>query len=123
MAPTHHSPRYADQVSFSFLVWMVLLAVLVCSGGITYACLKSSQVVVRTEIRKLHRDIATCTMNTNQHRAKTNALTNRWAMRDRLSQDHSTLRDIDRSQIEIARRMSRAGDMAIHLPAKTPHRH
>ena len=114
MPPNTASTRYADQVSFSFLIWMVLLAVLVSAGGVTYALLKNDQVAVRTEINNLHREIAVCNMNTNQHQAKTNALTNRWAMRDRLSQDHSTLRDIDRSQIELARRLQDSGFAVIH---------
>ena len=103
MPSSSTSSRYADQVSFSFLVWMVVFAILVSAGGITYSLLKNDQVTVRTEINNINREIAVCNMNTNQHRAKTNALTNRWAMRDRLSQDGSTLRDIERSQIEIAR--------------------
>lgn len=109
MPPSTHSSRFADQVSFGFLLWMVLFAILVSTGGITYALLKNSQVAVRTEINNLHREIAVSNLNTNQHRAKTNALTNRWAMRDRLSQDRSQLRDIDRSQIEIARRLQHSG--------------
>lgn len=109
MAPSTNNSRFADQISLSFLVWMVLFAILVSAGGITYALLKNDQVAVRTEINNLNREIAVCNMNTNQHRAKTNALTNRWAMRDRLSQDRSMLRDIDRSQIELARRLQDSG--------------
>ena len=114
MPPSNTSSRYADQVSFSFLVWMVVFAILVSAGGIAYSLLKNDQVAVRTEINNINRDIAVYTMNTNQHRAKTNALTNRWAMRDRLSQDRSTLRDIDRSQIELARRLNDSGFAVIH---------
>ena len=114
MPPSNTSSRYADQVSFSFLVWMVVFAILVSAGGITYSLLKNDQVTVRTEINNINREIAVCNMNTNQHRAKTNALTNRWAMRDRLSQDRSTLRDIDRSQIELARRLQDSGMAVIH---------
>ena len=76
MPPSTHSSRFADQVSFGFLLWMVLFAILVSTGGITYALLKNSQVAVRTEINNLHREIAVSNLNTNQHRAKTNALTN-----------------------------------------------
>ena len=114
MPPSSTSSRYADQVSFSFLVWMVVFAIMVSAGGITYALYKNDQVAVRTEINNLNREIAVCTMNTNQHRAKANALTNRWAMRDRLSQDRSTLRDINRSQIELARRLQDSGLAVIH---------
>ena len=114
MPPSNTSSRYADQVSFSFLVWMVVFAILVSAGGISYSLLKNDQVAVRTEINNINREIAVCNMNTNQHRAKTNALTNRWAMRDRLSQDRSTLRDIDRSQIELARRLQDSGMAVIH---------
>ena len=109
MPPSNTSPRYADQVSLHFLVWMVVFAIMVSAGGITYALFKNDQVAVRTEISKLNREITVCNLNANQHRAKTNALTNRWAMRDRLSQDRSTLRDIDRNQIELARRLQDSG--------------
>lgn len=103
---SHPSPRYASQVSFAFLIFMVVLAVLVTTGGVTYAVFKHRQVAINTDINKLHREIAVCNMNANQYRAKTNALMNRWAMRDRLSQDGSELHDIDRAQLEMARRDS-----------------
>ena len=109
MPPSTHTTRYADRVSMSFLVWMIALAILISAGGVTYALFKNDQVAVRTEINKLNREIAVSNLNTNQHRAKTNAMPNRWAMRDRLSQDRSTLRDIDRSQIELARRLKDSG--------------
>ena len=109
MSSSRTSSRYAGQVSFSFLLWMVAVAFLVSAGGVTYASLKSLQVAERTEINNLQREIAECNMNINQYRAKTNEMTNRWAMRDRLSQDRSQLRDIDRSQIEIARRLQNSG--------------
>ena len=98
-----HYSRFYGRVSFGFLVWMVTLAVLAAASGVTYAVLKYNQVAVRTEISKLNREIAVCRMNANQYRAKTDAMTNRWAMRDRLQQDGSTLRDITHNQIEIAR--------------------
>ena len=109
MSPSLNTSRYAHRVSFSFLVWMVVFAILVSAGGVTYALFKNDQVAVRTEINNLNREIAVSNMNTNQHRSKANALTNRWAMRDRLSQDRSTLRDIDRNQIELARRLQDSG--------------
>lgn len=95
--------RFSGRISFGFLAWMVALAVLAAASGVTYAVLKNNQVAERTEINKLNREIAVCRMNANQYRAKTNALTNRWAMRDRLSQDGSSLHDIRHNQIEIAR--------------------
>lgn len=101
---TSSSSRYAGQISFGFLIFMVVLAVLVSTGGITYAVFKSRQVAINTDINNLHREIAVCNMNANQYRAKTNALMNRWAMRDRLSQDGSELHDIERGQLEMARR-------------------
>lgn len=109
MPPSTTTSRYADQVSLWLLVWMIVFAVMASAGGITYALFKNEQVAVRTEISKLNREITVCNLNTNQHMAKTNAMTNRWAMRDRLSQDRSTLRDIDRSQIELARRLQDSG--------------
>lgn len=109
MPPSTPTSRYADRISFSFLVWMVVFAIMVSAGGITFALFKNDQVAVRTEISKLNREITVCNLNANQHRAKTNAMTNRWAMRDRLSQDRSMLRDIDRNQIELARRLQDSG--------------
>ena len=50
MPPNCSTSRYSDQISFSFLVWMVFFAILVSAGGITYALLKNEQVAVRTEI-------------------------------------------------------------------------
>lgn len=102
---TKKSTRFSGRVSFGLLAWMVMLAILAAAGGVSYAVLKYNQVAVRTEIEKLNREIAVCRMNANQYRAKTDALTNRWAMRDRLSQDASELRDIRHNQIEIARNM------------------
>ena len=103
MSQPHPAPRYANPVSFVFLVWMVLFAVLLATGGVTYSVIKNNQVAVRTEIKKLRRAVAVHHMNANQYRAQANALTNRWALRDRLAQDGSLLRDIERSQIEDAR--------------------
>lgn len=114
MSPSIKTSRYANQVSLSFLGWMVAFATMVSAGGITYALYKNDQVAVRTEINNLNREIAVCVMNTNQHRAKANSQTNRWAMRDRLSQDRSTLRDINRNQIELARRLQDSGLAVIH---------
>ena len=75
--------RYSGRISFGLLSWMVASAI--------------------TELEKINREIAVCRLNTNQYRAKTDALTNRWAMRDRLNQDDSSLRDITHDQIELAR--------------------
>lgn len=107
------SSRYPERISFTFLIWMVVCALVVSSGGITYAVLKREQVSLTTEISNLHREIAVCNMNASQHRAAANDLARRLAMRDRLTQDGSTLRDIDRSQIEVARR-----DNAAHITAR-----
>ncbi len=111
MSCPRSTSRYANQVSFTFLVWMVVFAVLLATGGVTYSVLKNSQVSVRTEINKIHRAIAVHNMNSNQYRAKANAQTNRWVMRARLNQDGSQLQDIDRSQIETARSFRRDAAM------------
>lgn len=107
--------RYSERVSFGFLVWMVAFAVISTTMGVSYAVLKNEQVAERTEINKLNREIAICRMNANQYRAKTDALTNRWAMRERLIHDGSELRDIRHSQIEIAH--STRQDAPIHATA------
>ncbi len=109
MSTPNSASRYANRISFSFLVWMVVFAILTASGGVGYSVLKSRQVAARTEINKIHREIAVHKMNANQYNAKASALTNRWAMLDRLAQDGSTLRDIDRRQIEIARSSRQEG--------------
>ena len=97
--------RYAGRIEWPFIVWMGVFAIVVASCGVFYAMFKNEQVAVKTEINKLQREIAICRMNTNQYRAKANAQTNRWAMRSRLQQDGSALREINRSQIEFARNM------------------
>lgn len=106
MATPRLSTRYAGQISFRFLFWMIAVALLVSAGGITYASLKSLQVVERTAINNLQREIAECNMNINQYKAKTNEMASRWAIRDRLNQTHSRLEEISHNQIEIAQRMS-----------------
>lgn len=98
------SSRYPDRIGFGFLIWMVVCALVVSAGGITYAVLKNEQVAISTDINKLHREIAVCNMNANQYRAAANDQTRLLPMRDKLSQIGSELRDIDRAQIEIARR-------------------
>lgn len=101
--PHPSSSRYSSRVSFGFLVWMVLFAIITSAGGVTYAVLKNMQVAVRTDINKLHRETAVCQMNANQYRARTNDQMNRWTMRSRLQNDHSALREIEPGQIEMAR--------------------
>ncbi len=100
---TYPTSSSSDRISFGLLLWMVAFAVLASGIGVGYAVLKNNQVAERTEINKLNREIALCKMNANQYNAKSDALTNRWAMLERLSQDGSALRDIQHSQIEIAR--------------------
>ena len=96
--------RYPDRLSLNVLLWMVICAIVVAAGGITYAALKSEQVSVKTEISKLHREIAVCNMNASQQRAAANDMARSLPMRDRLLQGGSELHDIQRSQIELARR-------------------
>lgn len=113
MSPVSNHSRYSARVSLGLLLWMVICAIVVSGAGVYYATLKNEQVAVRTEINKMHREIALCNMNANQARAKTHALTNRWAMRARLNHDASTLHDIDRSQIELARQMRDTATYAV----------
>ncbi len=90
------------RISIGVIAWMLVLACIVTAGGIYYAISKNEQVALNTNIKNIRRDIATCNMSRNQHLAKTHALCNRWAMLDRLNQDGSELRPIQREQIEIA---------------------
>ncbi len=107
MPPARSNSCYANQVSFTFLVCMVLFAVLLAAGGVTYSIFKHEQVTVRTEINNIHREIAVHKMNANQYRAKANAMTGRWTMRSHLNQIGSQLQDIERSQIETIRSYTR----------------
>ncbi len=99
MAPST-TTRCAHRVSFAFLACMVLFAVLLATGGVTYSVFKHEQVTVRTDIEKIHRDIAEHRMNANQYRAKANALANFGAMRATLDKHKSQLQDIETAQIE-----------------------
>lgn len=101
--PSRKNTRFPNRLSPMFMVWIILCSIVIASGGVTVAIFKSRQVAVRTEIEKLRRDITVCNINADQYRSKANAQTNLWAMRDRLSQDGSTLRNIEREQIEMAR--------------------
>lgn len=103
MSANSSSSRYTNQVSISLLVWMVLLAAITAAGGVTYATLKYNQVIERTAIAKIDREIALCRMTTNQYRAKADAMANYSAILARLESDHSALTDIRYDQIEIAR--------------------
>lgn len=97
------STSYPNQVSFSFLAWMVIFAVIASAGGVTYAVLKSKQVEVKTEIKRLSIATNASKLSADQYRAMTNDQTNRWVMLARLRDDHSTLRTIRPGQVEIAR--------------------
>lgn len=107
--PSRKNTRFPNRLSPMFMVWIILCSIVISAGGVTVAVFKSRQVAVRTEIEKLRRDIAVCNINADQYRSKANDQTNLWAMRDRLSQDGSTLRNIERGQIEVARRTSDRG--------------
>lgn len=110
LSPSHRlSSRYPNRLSCGFMLWIILCAIVIASGGVTVAIYKSEQVAVRTEIEKLRREIALCNLNADQYRSKANDQTNLWAMRDRLSQDGSSLRNIEREQIEVARSSSERG--------------
>ena len=110
----------ASRISFAFLVWMVVFAILSASGGVTYSVLKNRQVAVRTETDKLRRDAGLCRLNANQYRDRANSLSNNWEILDRLAQEHSELRDIDRRQIEIARALHNSAERltALLFPAR-----
>lgn len=97
------SSRFAARISTSFLLWMVLFAVITAAGGVAFAVLKNQQVAVRTEIEILNSKIAESNMNTNEHCAKITTLTNRWAMLARLDSFNSELRDIQPGQLEELR--------------------
>lgn len=100
------SYRFANRISLPLLVWMACLAILTAAGGVGYATLKNEEVAIRNEIKDLDRAIAASKMNTNEHRAKINAMTGKWNMLGRLSSLGSDLRDIAPSQIEELRTLS-----------------
>lgn len=101
MPNPQHRRLFPNRVSLGFLAWMVLLAILLVAGGAYYAVLKNEQIAVKRDIDRIRLQIATCKLTAEQYRAKTGARTNRWAIRDRLSQDGSALRDITPGQIEL----------------------
>lgn len=100
---THSTSRFAHRLSISFIFWISFCAILIAAGGVTVAVFKNQQVAVRTEINKMRKEISVCRMNANQYRSKANAETNRWVMLSRLNREGSTLHEIERGQIEIAR--------------------
>ncbi|MCD8071520.1 MAG: hypothetical protein LUE08_09115 [Akkermansiaceae bacterium] len=114
MRKIHTRRSFSNGVSLGYLAWMAALAVLLIAGGCYYAVLKNEQIVLKRDIEKIHLKTASCRLAAEQYRAKAAARVNRWAIRDRLSQDDSLLRDITSSQIEIAERQPRRTVAGLH---------
>ncbi len=114
MPPRTNSARYADQLNFSVLGWIMACATMLATGGISYALFSNNRVTILTDINKANKAIAISELNTNQYLAEHNASFNRWAIRERLQQEHSSLREIERKQIELARRLRDNGFATIH---------
>lgn len=93
--------RFANhQISIGMLVWLIAFAALTCGAGITYAVLKNDQIQVARDIRQTEEEISSCDLTTEYYRSKTSSLTSRWAIRDRLTQDKSSLQPIDSAAVE-----------------------
>ncbi len=107
MASTQSTACYNNPVSFTFLVCMVIFAVLLAAGGVSYAVFKHEQVTLRTEIDSIRRATNEKKMVANQFRAKANAMAGREEMFERLRVDGSLLQDIESSQTEVVVRVSR----------------
>ena len=65
-----------------------------------------NQNEVNTQTHRLTRTCASLNNDANHQRAKGHNMCNRWAIRDRLNREHSELREIERTQIEIAQRLT-----------------
>ncbi|MCH5284434.1 MAG: hypothetical protein J1E42_02440 [Akkermansiaceae bacterium] len=94
--------RYPGRVRIRTLIWMAIFVILTAGIGVCYVCLKHEQVAMRTELEKKRLRIRQCKNNIAEYNSKTDALTNSWSMRGRLSQAGSELRDILPGQIETA---------------------
>lgn len=97
------SYRYANRISIRILFWMVGLALVATTGGVTYTALKNKEHAVRVEIAQINREIAASKMRINENRAQINTMTGRWNMLTRLENIGSDMREIDRSQIQELR--------------------
>lgn len=85
--------------SFSFFL-IAIAAVVVASGGVLFAYLKNSQVEVAREIEKVEDRIAKHQMDIKTAEMRIDQLTNRYAMRDQLRQNGSSLIAIPAKAIE-----------------------
>ncbi|HIX87950.1 MAG TPA: hypothetical protein H9976_02425 [Candidatus Akkermansia intestinavium] len=115
MSRHHSTTRYQARISYPTMIWMVAVGLLLGCCGVFYAYLKHEQMLENTEIHKLQQAIAIATLNASQYRAQANALTNRWLMRERLLKAGSELRDIERSQIEVALPLRETERLTINL--------
>ena len=97
------SYRYANRISIRILFWMVGLALVTATGGVTYTALKNKEHAVRAEIEQINRDIAASKMRIKETRAEINTMTTRWNMLTRLENIGSDMREIDSSQIQELR--------------------
>lgn len=92
------------QVSIGFILWLVCFASLLCGSGIGIGMLKNRQITVRRDIERMQVEITSCEKTADYYRFKMASNTNRWAIRDRLAQVDSALKEINPEQIEFIRR-------------------
>ncbi len=97
-----HSPiiNKRHRLSLGFCVWLILTASVIAVGGVDYALVTNEHATIKTEIEKLRRATADARMTANDYKGKSSLLTDRWALRDRLSQSDTDLSPIQREQIE-----------------------
>lgn len=92
------------QISIGFILWLVCFASLLCGSGIGIGMLKNRQITVRRDIERMKVEITSCQKTADYYRFKVASNTNRWAIRDRLVQHNSALKEIRPEQLESIRR-------------------
>jgi len=85
----------------AFAVFLIALAaIIVVSGGVLFAYLKNRQIEVAREIENVEDRIAKHEMDIKTAEMRVDQLTNRYAIRDQLRQNGSSLMAIPPSAVE-----------------------
>ena len=89
------------QSNISFILWLIMLSILLCGGGVTYSILKNAQVECAREIQQLENELNSCKMTEEYYRSKMISMTSHWAMRAKLAEQNSILQPIENDQLEF----------------------
>lgn len=87
---------------------LVLIALFITLAGTYYAHIRNEQVCINKELKELRCELSISQMQTKQLQAKSDSLSNRWTILDRLNQNHSELTHISNQQIEFMDRHDHA---------------